>query len=121
MISKDFRFAANQGLQLRLELFNITNRLNYENPAATLPNGTVGMPFTDARPARSATCSARSTARSAWARAVRRNSPCGSCSESAGSRVGGSRVRCPEPDVRTRGPRGPAEPADRINTAVTTV
>ena len=31
-----------------LELFNITNRLNYENPAATLPAGTVGQPFTDA-------------------------------------------------------------------------
>ena len=30
-----------QGLQFRLELFNITNRLNYENPAAILPAGTV--------------------------------------------------------------------------------
>ena len=42
MVSKDFRFGANQGLQLRVEVFNITNRLNYENPAAALPDGTVG-------------------------------------------------------------------------------
>ena len=47
--SKDFRFLSNQGLQIRAELFNITNRLNYENPAATLPNGTPGVPFTDAQ------------------------------------------------------------------------
>ena len=38
----------NQGLQIRVEIFNITNRLNYENPAAILPAGTVGQPFTDA-------------------------------------------------------------------------
>ena len=38
-----------QGLQLRVEIFNIINRLNYENPAATLPNGTPGVPFTDAQ------------------------------------------------------------------------
>ena len=37
-----------QGIQVRLEFFNITNRLNYENPAASLPAGTVGQPFTDA-------------------------------------------------------------------------
>jgi Carboxypeptidase regulatory-like domain/TonB dependent receptor len=48
MASKDIRFAANQGLQLRVDVFNITNRLNYENPAAVLPAGTVGQPFTDA-------------------------------------------------------------------------
>ncbi len=48
MVSKDIRFADNQGLQLRLELFNITNRLNYENPVASLPAGTVGQAFTDA-------------------------------------------------------------------------
>ncbi len=48
MFSKDFRFAQNQGIQIRLEIFNITNRLNYENPAATLPAGTTGEPFTDA-------------------------------------------------------------------------
>jgi hypothetical protein len=48
MTSKDFRFAQNQGIQIRLEVFNITNRLNYENPAATLPAGTVGQAFTDA-------------------------------------------------------------------------
>jgi hypothetical protein len=48
MVSKDFRFAANQGVQIRAELFNITNRLNYENPAALLPNGAPAVPFTDA-------------------------------------------------------------------------
>jgi hypothetical protein len=48
MASKEFRFAQNQGLQVRLEIFNITNRLNYENPAAALPAGTIGQPFTDA-------------------------------------------------------------------------
>ena len=35
-------------LQFRVEMFNITNRLNYENPAAALPAGTVGQAFTDA-------------------------------------------------------------------------
>ena len=49
MFSKDFRFCDNQGLQVRVEMFNITNRLNYENPAAALPNGTRGQPFTDAQ------------------------------------------------------------------------
>jgi hypothetical protein len=49
MFSKDFRFASTQGLQFRVEIFNIANRLNYENPAATLPNGTPGVPFTDAQ------------------------------------------------------------------------
>ena len=48
MASKDFRFAQTQGIQVRLEFFNITNHLNYENPAASLPAGTVGQPFTDA-------------------------------------------------------------------------
>jgi hypothetical protein len=48
MTSKEFRFAQNQGIQVRLEIFNITNRLNYENPAAALPAGTIGQPFTDA-------------------------------------------------------------------------
>ncbi len=38
-----------EGLQFRVETFNIANRLNYENPAATLPNGTAGVPFTDAQ------------------------------------------------------------------------
>ncbi len=46
--SKDFRFSTNQGMQIRFEIFNIANRLNYENPAATLPAGTIGQPFTDA-------------------------------------------------------------------------
>jgi len=49
MVSKDFVFANRQGVQLRAEVFNMTNRLNYENPAATLPNGTAGVPFTDAQ------------------------------------------------------------------------
>lgn len=49
VVSKDFRFASTQGIQLRVEMFNITNRLNYENPAVTLPNGTPGVPFTDAQ------------------------------------------------------------------------
>ena len=49
MFSKDFRFLEAQGLQVRLEMFNIANRLNYENPAASLPNGTPGAPFTDAQ------------------------------------------------------------------------
>jgi hypothetical protein len=48
MFSKDFRFKSNQGIQIRAELFNITNKLNYENPAATLPNGAPGVPLTDA-------------------------------------------------------------------------
>jgi hypothetical protein len=49
MFSKDFRFMDTQGLQIRVEMFNIANRLNYENPAASLPNGTPGLPFTDAQ------------------------------------------------------------------------
>jgi hypothetical protein len=49
MFSKDFRFAQSQGLQIRMEMFNIANKLNYENPAASLPNGAPGVPFTDAQ------------------------------------------------------------------------
>jgi hypothetical protein len=49
MFSKDFRFLQSQGFQIRVELFNIGNRLNYENPALTLPNATPGVPFTDAQ------------------------------------------------------------------------
>ena len=50
MFSKDFQFARSQSFQFRVELFNITNRLNYENPAATLPgSGVAGVPFTDAQ------------------------------------------------------------------------
>jgi hypothetical protein len=48
MISKELRFNTSQGIQLRVDVFNITNRLNYENPAAVLPAGTVGQPFNDA-------------------------------------------------------------------------
>jgi hypothetical protein len=48
VLSKDFRFANTQGIQLRFEMFNVANRLNYENPALNLPNtGTPGVPFTD--------------------------------------------------------------------------
>ena len=47
MFSKDFQFVQNHALQLRVEMFNIINHLNYENPAASLPNGTAGVPFTD--------------------------------------------------------------------------
>jgi hypothetical protein len=48
MFSKDFQFAQRQSFQLRVELFNLTNRLNFETPAASLPgNGTPGVPFTD--------------------------------------------------------------------------
>ncbi len=48
VVSKDFRFASTQGIQVRFEMFNVANRLNYENPAVTLPNtGTPGVPFTD--------------------------------------------------------------------------
>ena len=49
MLSKDLRFSGSQSVQLRVELFNITNHLNYENPAATLPNGTPGVAFGDAQ------------------------------------------------------------------------
>ena len=49
MLSKEFRFASSQGIQVRVEMFNIANRLNYENPAINLPNGTPGVPFTDAQ------------------------------------------------------------------------
>src|SRR5690349_25021025 len=36
-------------LPIWVEIFNIANRLNYENPAATLPNGTPGLAITDAQ------------------------------------------------------------------------
>ena len=49
MFSKDVRFATNQAFQVRIEIFNVANRLNYENPAASLPNGAPGVPFTDAQ------------------------------------------------------------------------
>jgi outer membrane receptor protein involved in Fe transport len=49
LASKDIRFAASQGIQLRVEVFNVTNRLNYENPAASLPNGAPGAAFTEAQ------------------------------------------------------------------------
>ena len=49
MLSKDFRFLQTQGFQVRLEVFNIANHLNYENPASSLPNGAPGASFTDAQ------------------------------------------------------------------------
>jgi hypothetical protein len=49
MFSKDLRVGSSQALQVRAEIFNILNRLNYENPVAALPNGTPGVPFTDAQ------------------------------------------------------------------------
>ena len=48
MFSKDFRFLQTQGVQFRVEMFNITNRLNYENPVVSLPGtGAPGAAFTD--------------------------------------------------------------------------
>ena len=32
-----------------MEIFNLANRLNYENPAASLPGGAPGVPFTEAQ------------------------------------------------------------------------
>jgi hypothetical protein len=49
MFSKDFRFLNTHAVQLRVEMFNIANRLNYENPVVALPNGTPGGSFTDAQ------------------------------------------------------------------------
>jgi hypothetical protein len=49
MFSKDFRFLNTQAVQLRVEMFNIANRLNYENPVVALPNGAPGGSFTDAQ------------------------------------------------------------------------
>ena len=74
VVSKDFRLGNSQALQLRWEMFNIVNRLNYENPAANLPNGTAGVPPSRMpRPGRSATCWARSTGPWALERRGRRN------------------------------------------------
>ncbi|HEX7778635.1 MAG TPA: TonB-dependent receptor, partial [Vicinamibacterales bacterium] len=47
LVAKDFRLAQNNGLQIRIEVFNLTNHLNYENPASVLPAGTIGQSFTD--------------------------------------------------------------------------
>jgi hypothetical protein len=49
MVSKDLRLDSAHALQVRLEVFNIANRLNYEAPATTLPNGPAGVPFTEAQ------------------------------------------------------------------------
>ncbi len=48
VVSKDFRFLTRQAFQVRAEVFNIANRLNYANPPAALPNnGAPGIPFTE--------------------------------------------------------------------------
>ncbi len=47
MASKDFRLGARQGVQLRVEMFNVSNQLNYQQPAASLPNGAPGVAFND--------------------------------------------------------------------------
>ena len=49
MVSKDISVTQTQRLQFRVEVFNIANRLNYENPATVLPNGAPGASFTDAQ------------------------------------------------------------------------
>ncbi len=51
MFSKDLQFGRSQGLQFRVEIFNIFNRLNYENPVNAISNTTAtpGVPFTDAQ------------------------------------------------------------------------
>ena len=48
-LSKDLRFGQSQSVQVRIEVFNLANELNYENPAASLPNGTPGVAFSDAQ------------------------------------------------------------------------
>lgn len=48
MASKDFRLAGRHALQVRGEVFNVLNRLNYESPVAALPNGAPGAAFTEA-------------------------------------------------------------------------
>lgn len=82
MVSKDFPFAA-QGIQLRAEMFNITNRLNYENPAASLPNGSPGAAFTDAQTGTFGYMLGHSIEQSAWAL---RDRPSCRCGTSFGSR-----------------------------------
>ena len=48
VVSKDFRFGSRHSLQVRLDVFNLTNRLNYAQPAVVLPAGTPGETFTAA-------------------------------------------------------------------------
>ena len=38
---------ASVSLQLRVEVFNVTNRLNYEDPAATLSSAAPGSVYSD--------------------------------------------------------------------------
>ena len=42
MFSKDFRFMDTQGLQIRVEMFNIVNRLNYEKPGGLVAERNTG-------------------------------------------------------------------------------
>ena len=66
-----------QGIQVRVEIFNIANRLNYENPVGGAAERHAGRAVHRcARPARSATCSGRSIAPWAWARRGRHRSRC---------------------------------------------
>jgi hypothetical protein len=44
MAGKTFRFGR-QSLQVRAEIFNTTNGLNYQQPAAVLPNRAPGVAF----------------------------------------------------------------------------
>ena len=50
MASKDFRFGANQGIQIRIEVFNLTEPPELREPGGdrcrTAPSG---VPFTDAQ------------------------------------------------------------------------
>ena len=47
-VSKDLRLTQNQTVQFRVEVFNLANRLNYENPVAALPRITPGQVYSDA-------------------------------------------------------------------------
>jgi hypothetical protein len=50
MVSKDFRFMQTQGFRCASRMFNIANRLNYENPAASLPTPCLARPSPTRRP-----------------------------------------------------------------------
>ena len=73
MVSKDFRFGGSQSLQVRLDVFNLTNRLNYAQPAAVLPAGTPGGTFIDSQRGRHL----RPTARAAQPHGRARHGPAG--------------------------------------------
>ena len=106
MVTKDFRFAASQGVQLRLDVFNLAQPSELREPGGH-PAGRYGRPGVHGRgwPGRSATCSVRSTARSASARLARRRSRFATCSEresgiggqGSGDRSNSNRGRFPDP------------------------